>query len=392
MGASMKGLKIIAWLAIGPAVYVNIEATPMPWTPFAIGAVIFAAVFVFLAQARRSFWFGTLGAVFISINLATALGNVASMSDATRDGRSSAIERKQRIDGKRAALNAARKAQVDLAGEAPAETIEGQLRALIASDATRWAASEHCNPDQITLLPTRTLCDQIAKAEAKKAAALKRDEIDAKLAEVDKETAFGVPSSADPYAESLARLLSVFGFQVSDEGKALLSSSKDWGKAIGLELMAAFGPMALTLLFEMLLVGSRPVPVTAGECRAVVGHKPAPLPSIAQPAVPHVLALEPAQVATVIEADEEKPAPLPPSPRKRTTKTRKQAIEPRPGNVIPFAKKPAHSEVLALMATGKTAREIADILGITDRHVRRIMSASKSGQMSAPMSAQMSAS
>ena len=88
-------IKLIAWLAIGPAVYVNIEATPMPWTPFAIGSVIFAAVFVSLAQARRSFGFGVLAAVFISINLATALDNVASMSNDTRDGRSSAIEKKK---------------------------------------------------------------------------------------------------------------------------------------------------------------------------------------------------------------------------------------------------------------------------------------------------------
>ncbi len=68
-------MRLIAWLAIGPAVYVNVEATPMPWTPFAIGSVIFAAVFVSLAHARRSFWFGTLDAVFILNNLTTALGN-----------------------------------------------------------------------------------------------------------------------------------------------------------------------------------------------------------------------------------------------------------------------------------------------------------------------------
>ena len=170
----------------------------MPWTPFAIGSVIFAAVFVFLAQARRSFWFGTLGAVFISINLATALGNVAGMSAETRDGRSSAIERKHEISEKRTALKTVRKAQVEIAGEAPADTIEGQLQSLIASDAPRWNASEHCNPDKITLQVTRTLCDQIAKAQAKKAAAMRRDEIDTKLAGLDKQEVSSAPSVADP--------------------------------------------------------------------------------------------------------------------------------------------------------------------------------------------------
>ena len=115
-------LRLIAWAAIGPAVYVNIASTPMPWTPFAIGAVIFAAIFVQFAQARRSWGFGTLAAVFISINLPTALGNVASMSDETRDGRSSAIERKKQVDDKRKALNTARKVQVELAGEVPGQT------------------------------------------------------------------------------------------------------------------------------------------------------------------------------------------------------------------------------------------------------------------------------
>ena len=377
----MRILKIIAWLAIGPAVYVNVEATPMPWTPFAIGSVILAAVFVSLAQARRSFWFGALGAVFILINLTTALGNVASMSDATRDGRSSAIERKQEVDRQRAALNVARKAQVEIAGEAPAETIEGQLQAVIASDATRWTASEHCNPDKITLQPTRVLCDQIGKAQAKKAAALRRDEIDRKLAEVDKQTVFGVPSSADPYAESLARFLSVFGYQPTEEGKALLSSSKDWGKAIGLELMAAFGPMALTLLFEMLL-GLHPALVpSSGACHSIVEHTSAQVPSIALPAVPQVPA-EAGPVATLIEANEDKPTPIPPSRRKRAACKRTKVTNSGAGaTVIPFAKRPTDGEVLTLLSGGKTQREVAAILGIGERTVRRKAAALKSGQM-----------
>ena len=47
------------------------------------------------------------------------------------------MERKQEVDGMRAALNKARKAQVEIAGEETAPTIEGQLQALIASDALR---------------------------------------------------------------------------------------------------------------------------------------------------------------------------------------------------------------------------------------------------------------
>ena len=375
----MKLLRIIAWLAIGPAIYVNMVATPMPWTPFAIGSVILAAAFVYLAWEKRSFWFGSLGAVFTLINLATALGNVASMSAEAIDGRSSTIERKQDVNARRARLNAARKAQVVLAGEASAQTIEGQLQALIASDAPRWTASDRCNPDKITQPATRTLCDQIAKAQAKKAAALKRDEIDAKLAEVDKETVFGGPSSADPYAESLARFLSMFGYQPTEEGKVLLSASKDWGKAIGLELMAAFGPMGLTALFELLLLGSHAAPLPAsGEGRSVVEHKPVPVLSIPLSAVPHVEAPRAASAAMMIEPDEDKPAPLPPSTPPKHMKRRKPKVTNScPGaTVIPF-KKQTQGEVLALKASGKTQKEIAAIFGCTDRTIRNILSGNR---------------
>ena len=64
----------------------------MPWKPFAVGSVIFAAVFVYLPRAQPSLWLGALDAAFISINVATAPDNAASMSDEKRDERSSAIE------------------------------------------------------------------------------------------------------------------------------------------------------------------------------------------------------------------------------------------------------------------------------------------------------------
>ena len=85
--------------------------------------------------------------------------------------------------------------------------------------------------------------------------------------------------------------------------------------------MAAFGPMALTLLFEMLL-GSVPA---SGEVRAVVEPKHAPVPSIALPAVGHLPIPEPA-APVHIEAAADEPAPLPPS---RHKKAEKNAAEPR---------------------------------------------------------------
>ena len=299
--------RILAWLAIGPAVWVNIEATPMPWKPWAVGSVILASVFVYVAWEKSSFWFGVLGAIFTLINLGTALGNVANMSADTIDGRSSIVERRDAVNARRAELNAARKVQVALAGETAVGVFEGQIKSLIASDATRYAASEHCNPDKTSKTETKAFCDQIAGLETKQAAAEERVKIDAKLGEVDKETIFGGPSAKDPYAESLARFLSVFGYRPTDESKLLLSASKDWGRAIGLELMAAFGPMGLVALFELMLAQSAPIPATnlpAPERR--------PEPVILSE-VPH------APVATVMEPDEPVLLPKPRPAKKRAT-------------------------------------------------------------------------
>ena len=265
--------RAFAWVMTGPAIYVNIEATPPSWMPFAIGSVMLASVCVYLAWEKGSFWFWTLGAIFTAINLTTALSNVSGISAEAISGRGGVIEQKGSVSGQIAKLTAAREAQEKIAWELATETIEGNMQALIASDSTRWKASDHCNPDKVTQPETRSLCDAIAKEKAKKAAAEKRDEIDTKLAELRKKEVFGGPDAKDPYAESLARFLSVFGFTFSDEGKSLLSASKDWGKAIGLELMAAFGPMALVALFELLFASS---PAAAsGPARTLVSAAPA---------------------------------------------------------------------------------------------------------------------
>jgi hypothetical protein len=398
----MKFLRAVAWVAVGPAVYVNVEAAQSSaWLAAGVFFVVMAAVFVYLAWSERSFLFGMLAAVFISINLANAIGNVASLSDATRDGRSSAIQHNDDIKGKRTALKLARKAQFDIAGEDAAETIEGRLQGLIASDATRWTQSEHCNPDKITRPETRTFCDKIGQAKAKKAAAEARAKIDEKLTGLDDKEATAAPSAADPFAESVARFLVLLGYTVDDNAKALISTSRDWLRSIGLELLAAFGPMALDLIFERMF-GSQPIPVRAsGRNREIVRPREelAPVPSIPLPAVPHVTAAEaspsimlpeePAQVAKVDELEADEPIPLPPSPprRKQAKKQRKPRLNPvisGPGaTIIPFAKRPSHSEVLALIVAGKTQREVADQLGMGVRTVGRIVADFKTGQTDA---------
>jgi DNA-binding NarL/FixJ family response regulator len=158
-------------------------------------------------------------------------------------------------------------------------------------------------------------------------------------------------------------------------------------QAFMIEILNRFAPA--TMFFFIMGLAS-----DEGEGRAVVEHKPASVPSIALPTVPHLsVEAAAASIATVIEAD--KPAPLPPSPRKRLAtrqKPERKRAESRPDNVIPFSKRATQGEVLTLLSGGKTQREVAALLEISERTVRRIVAASKTGQVAAITRGQMPAS
>ena len=108
--------------------------------------------------------------------------------------------------------------------------------------------------------------------------------------------------------------------------------------------------------------------------------------------MPHLQVAAPAAPLRVeVAADKpSEPAPLPPSSRKRTANKRKPEKEPRRDNVIPFRKDV--QEVHALLSSGKTQREVAALLGIGERTVRRMVAAYKNGQVAALVRGQMAAS
>jgi DNA-binding NarL/FixJ family response regulator len=64
--------------------------------------------------------------------------------------------------------------------------------------------------------------------------------------------------------------------------------------------------------------------------------------------------------------------PFPPSPGKRTRNQGGKPAEPRGGNVIQFrAKKPTPDDVKALIASGKSHKEIEELLGISRSTIKR---------------------
>jgi predicted DNA-binding protein (UPF0251 family) len=153
--------------------------------------------------------------------------------------------------------------------------------------------------------------------------------------------------------------------------------------AILIELGNRFGPEAI---FKFLffaagasLLLSSPAKEGAEEKSE---HQAAPVPSIPLPAVPHVAVAEPAPGASGAELAADNPAPLPPQPprNRAVSKLKLSVVHGGPGaTVIPFKKPVRDSEVLRLLSSGKTQREVAERVGISTRTVKRIV-ASKRGQ------------
>ena len=267
-----------------------------------------------------------------------------------------------------------------------------------AADADKAAARASVNAEKAKLPECERRCGTLEKEIQRLEGEAKQKEVDAKAAHDKLEKLSGLRTLTKQAAPISARIDEL---QKQLEGEKFVSdtgTNSATGRTIEalliallIELGNRFGPEAI---FKFIFFAAGFPLVLPLQFKGDAEERFAPVPSIPLPAVPHVPVVEPAPVATVIEPDDEKPAPLPPSPRKRTARRKPSVTHSGPGaKVIPF-KKSTQDEVLALVAAGKTRREVADILGITDRHVRRIMSASKNGHLSAmsvPMSADMSA-
>jgi len=259
-GATIFKLMVVA-LPLYPAIRINLDAAAgqgETWAIVGIGFVIFGALCIEHAlhsiREKQAFSFalwGFLGLGFLALNLLNAIGNLAAHSDHSRDHFRAKVATIATISEQRSQMVAARSEMVAIAGNAAPESIEAEARALKAREARLWSASFQCDPQWITKDAMKAFCSTVAELDAKKAAAVKRDEIDAKLAKLDEkaETKGEAPSTVDSFADAMADGLNAFGYQVDEKGKLAIVRARDWGKAAGVELLAGFGPTALLLLF-----------------------------------------------------------------------------------------------------------------------------------------------
>jgi hypothetical protein len=259
----------LAALPLFPAVRINLDAAAgqgATWAVVGIGFVLFGALAIEHSlhalrdrQAITSLLWGVLGAGFLALNGMNAIANIASHSDRSRDENRAKMQTAADISRQRDEMAERRKEHAKLAGEATPDSIEAEIQASKAANSGLWRASQSCDANSITRDVTRAFCKGLADLEAKKAAATKRDEIDAKLAKLDEkaETKGEAPSTVDSFADAMADGLRAFGYQVGEKDKIAIVRARDWSKAIGVEVLAAFGPAALLGLF---LRGVAPLP------------------------------------------------------------------------------------------------------------------------------------
>jgi hypothetical protein len=141
-----------------------------------------------------------------------------------------------------------RKEQVAIAGNATPESIEAEIHAAKAANSKLWNASFSCDPAWTSRDATRAFCATLAELEKKRAAAVRRDQIDADLAKLDAQDVEAPPSAVDSYVANMGRFIGLLGYTVDDKANELIPASRDWLKGVGVELLAAFGPAALLSL------------------------------------------------------------------------------------------------------------------------------------------------
>ena len=156
-------------------------------------------------------------------------------------------------------LSQRRKIVADVAGEDAVAGIEAEIGAAKASGASSWRATDGCNVEKITAGASRKFCAGIGALEARRAAAVKRDELDKEIGALNgKEPSGPVPSSDDPQAESLSEFLQTVGYQVSLKR---IAAALSWGTGIGVEVMAATFPAGILSILSKIGRPKAPLPL-----------------------------------------------------------------------------------------------------------------------------------
>lgn len=291
--------RIVALVWLVPALMVNVDwsgNTPLSWNLAAAGSILCAALFIEGARLARSWTLSPtflVAAIFlVLVNVQVAFEHAAHRSDDRSDHRKSAIIAAKKASSQRSQWSQGRTEAAIIAGERSPGSYEADIQAKILRDARRWQATHECDPLHTTAKDSMAFCAAIKELRSKKEAAERRDELDAKIADLDAKTdGAEVVTSVDPFSDGFASFMMMFGVKLSDDVKHAISVNKDVMRSVALELIAALGPSAWLLMVNALASGQPQAPAPAPAAGRPAGpatrperqSEPKPAASVAGP-------------------------------------------------------------------------------------------------------------
>jgi hypothetical protein len=243
--------------------------------------------------AGQKVFFLILAPVLIFMSMFTAVRNIGGIRETAAQARQARAEAKTSLETRRATLMERRKAQAKIAGEDAAQVIEGNIEALKARYARKWAATNGCQLDQVTSTEAKVLCNGKRDLEIKLAAAVERDRIQAQIDSLDVKaeapaiaSPIGVPVSNDALIHALAQA----GFKMDGSE---IDYAYEAGFVLALELIAAGAP----LMFGLVLPDLR-----RRRIELVAAEVPLAATKVASPRLAAVTASLPPVLAAAVEA------------------------------------------------------------------------------------------
>ena len=305
------------------------------------------------------------GGALFSVNWHNAINVASHVQDKLTAGAENAQKRKAMLDAN------IEKWQIE-AGKIPAnhtreneDTLKAAEDAAKAATATREAECKYlgsrCHQAEDAQRTAFTHRTNVATAFQR----TKDEERLDKLIRGAKEelSTLAVPKKADPAAAKFASILGFIGFD-----ETMVHDNWPVWLTFVAEMIAMCGPAIWILMLSK--------PAVAREAAPIAAPAPAAKPDTAVEDIAPPMEPEAANVAEDAASKAQEPAPLPPSPRRRM-KPRKAKVT-KVANigpsvvVLPF-RKAAPEDVKALMASGKTQKEIAAELGCSERTIRNIL-------------------
>ena len=272
----------IAALPIYPAARINWNAgiaqdditLALVGIGFAVGGAICIENAVHSLSGRRiasaGLW-GSVGLVLLLLSFMNALGNFAGHSDHSRDVRSSQQSSAETTSSQRSQLEKGRNdnvaivakplkspmlQDVDIPGEAAVTFIETKTEEYKATGARYWRSAQECAQAHITTKDEREFCSGYSELDAKKKAAVERDRLTGEIAKIDNAPKkVAEQSNVISFADSIADAIVLLGYDLKDKdgkddkAKLLISRIYDWGRALGVEILAFFLPSGILQLF-----------------------------------------------------------------------------------------------------------------------------------------------